>query len=274
MLNRRELPLVLLLVLPAACRSSTEAPLSFSEVDSADILVAAHRGFASIFPENTVIAFEAAFDQGADAIETDVRMTKDGVFVLMHDETVDRTTDGFGEVKSLTYAQIERLNACAKVYWGLLTCRVPTLRDALRAARGRGRIILELKEPFTAAQLQSFLDEVDSEGMRPYTMLESFYFTVLLRLHALDPTIQFGYLNYHLTPLDSLRQVNAGAAMPDQEALFADYDAARTYIREMADSKIDVIPWTVSNPSQARILVGLGIRHLISDVPLDKTKLY
>lgn len=76
-----------------------------------NIWVAAHRGFSSDYPENTMSAFKAAIDVGVDQIETDVRVTKDGELVLIHDATVDRTTNGTGKVNSFTLAELKQLDA-------------------------------------------------------------------------------------------------------------------------------------------------------------------
>ncbi len=77
------------------------------------MLVAGHRGARKVRPENTVSAFRYAMDVGVDMVETDIRQTKDGCLVLMHDERVDRTTDGSGRVREFTYAEFRRLNAAA-----------------------------------------------------------------------------------------------------------------------------------------------------------------
>ena len=76
-------------------------------------LVAAHRGNSKYFPENTLSSFKSALTLDVDMVETDIHMTKDGELVLMHDHTVDRTTDGTGEVRSLTLAEIKKLDAAA-----------------------------------------------------------------------------------------------------------------------------------------------------------------
>ena len=78
----------------------------------------AHRGASGTFPENTLSAFRAAIDAGADMCELDVQLTRDGAVVVIHDETVDRTTDGTGEVAALTLEEIQRLDAGAKFKGG------------------------------------------------------------------------------------------------------------------------------------------------------------
>ncbi|SKC41591.1 glycerophosphodiester phosphodiesterase family protein [Krasilnikoviella flava] len=114
--------------------------------DDAKILTAAHRGQWRDAPENSLPAIEAAFDDGAEIVELDVRLTSDGVPVLMHDETVDRTTDGSGAVSSFTLAEIRELRL--KEHLGgaqtaLTDERVPTLAEAMEVAADRGLVNLD-----------------------------------------------------------------------------------------------------------------------------------
>lgn len=114
--------------------------------DDAKILTAAHRGQWRDAPENSLPAIEAAFDDGAEIVELDVRLTSDGIPVLMHDETVDRTTDGSGEVSSFTLAEIRELRL--KEHLGgeqtaLTDERIPTLAEAMEVASDRGLVNLD-----------------------------------------------------------------------------------------------------------------------------------
>lgn len=95
--------------------------------------ICAHRGDVSAAPENTLPAFESAVKKGAQQIELDVDLTKDGELVIMHDATVDRTTDGTGKVTELTLAEIRALDAGVKFSEAFKGTRVPTLREALEA---------------------------------------------------------------------------------------------------------------------------------------------
>ena len=105
----------------------------------------AHRGASRCAPENTLAAFEAAIRQGVDAIELDVRLTEDGVPVVLHDDTLDRTTDGQGPVDALSYQLLRRLDAGAWFGSAFRGERVPTLTEALECARGRCGVNVEIK---------------------------------------------------------------------------------------------------------------------------------
>lgn len=110
--------------------------------------VAAHRGFSEKYPENTMEAFRAAIEAGADEIETDVRMTADGELVLIHDGAVDRTTDGAGTVEKMTLAELKKLDAGVKKGAEFAGARVPTLRELFELVKDHPTLTLdiELKE--------------------------------------------------------------------------------------------------------------------------------
>ncbi|MER5302538.1 glycerophosphodiester phosphodiesterase family protein [Streptomyces lasiicapitis] len=110
------------------------------------VMTAAHRGQWREAPENSIAAIREAFADGAEIVEVDIRLTKDGVPVLMHDETVDRTTDGTGRVGDLTYAQLRALRLREGLggrQTALTADRVPTLAEAMTAARTHGLVNLD-----------------------------------------------------------------------------------------------------------------------------------
>jgi glycerophosphoryl diester phosphodiesterase len=111
-----------------------------------DVVVVAHRGIVSGFPENTLAAFRAAILRGFNAIEVDLRATVDGHIVVMHDETVDRTTNGCGQVRELTLAEVRSLDAGSHVSPELADQKVPTFQEVLEVARGSGtKVVLDIK---------------------------------------------------------------------------------------------------------------------------------
>ena len=127
-------------------------------------LVSAHRGAGapnSVFaPEDTLSAIRAAIVIGADMVELDVRQTSDGALVLLHDDTVDRTTSGTGEVAAMTLAEVQALEVDVGSLDGDFTCdRVPTMAEALAVAAGRVTLILEPKVDAIADVVQVLVDE-------------------------------------------------------------------------------------------------------------------
>lgn len=130
---RAVLGLLLGLLLPAAGASG------------APILNGAHRGYSAAYPENTLVAMDAAFDVGADLVEIDLQKTADGAVVILHDDTLDRTTDGTGLVADHTLAEIQALDAGSWLDPAFAGEPVPTLEQALATAMGRGPLLLDQK---------------------------------------------------------------------------------------------------------------------------------
>ncbi len=124
-------------------------------------LVAAHRGTVKFAPENTLPAFAAAIERGADLIEMDIRETRDKVLVIMHDATVDRTTNGKGRVDQLTLAEIKKLDAGSWFSTDFRGVQVPTFQEALDAIRGKALPDLDFK----AGSADKFIEVLKEEGL-------------------------------------------------------------------------------------------------------------
>jgi glycerophosphoryl diester phosphodiesterase len=120
--------------------------------------VVGHRGTVKFAPENTIPAFEAAIQQGADLLEMDIRETSDGELVVIHDETVDRTTNGMGFVAEISLAEIKALDAGSWFSQEFTGVRVPTLKEALQAIRGRALPDIDFKAG-TPSKLIKILSE-------------------------------------------------------------------------------------------------------------------
>ena len=110
-----------------------------------NIYVAAHRGWCEKYPENTMEAFRAALEIGVDQIETDVRITKDGELVLIHDQTVDRTTLSQGRVCDFTLAELRGMDAGSKKGEEFRGARIPTLRELFELVKDHPTITLDLE---------------------------------------------------------------------------------------------------------------------------------
>lgn len=140
------------------------------------ILVGAHRGAMCHAPENSIAAFETAIAMGAYRVEFDVRRSRDGQIVVMHDETVDRTTDGTGRVADLTLEELRRLRL-----GGSATETVPTLDETLACAKGRTRLLVEIK---AAGLAEDVADRIEAAGMADACTVASFHEDELSRVRA------------------------------------------------------------------------------------------
>lgn len=162
----------------------------------------AHRGNSAACPENTVPAFVRALADGADLLETDLRLTADGVFVCIHDATVDRTTDGRGAVADLSLAALQRLDASGGRE-GFAGVRVATLAEVLALLPDDRGLVLELKtdrflEEPVARRLAA---EVAAGGARQRTALVSFSLPRLRAVQQVAPELPIGHVTLRkLTP--------------------------------------------------------------------------
>lgn len=164
--------------------------------------VQGHRGFMSDYPENTIASIVAAFEAGADIVEIDVAITADGQVVVIHDDTVDRTTDGRGPVHFMTVAELRELDAGSWFSAGFAGERVPTLEEALAAAEGRGRLNLEIK---SRGRLWSHTMAVIEEAVR-----------LVREADALDRVV---FSSFELRTLVAVRE-----AEPDAQVWLIDWD--------------------------------------------------
>lgn len=147
----------------AATRMTEQAARESMSPTGAPVIVVGHRGTKKFAPENTIAAFNKAIEMGARSIEMDVRTTKDGHFVIMHDPFVNRTTNGHGLVSQMTLAEIRRLDAGSWFSPEFAGERVPTLREALRAVKGRAAVDIDFKAgPENSADLIAKI--LDEEG--------------------------------------------------------------------------------------------------------------
>lgn len=175
-----------------------------------EILIAAHRGDSIHRPENTMQAFEAAAALGVDMIETDIHRTADGALVLMHDHTVDRTTDGHGLIREMTLAQIRQLNA------GTAECpaRVPLLRELLELTAATPGLLLDLEIKTYLAdegpdRVEQTLRDTDALcrefGLEGRVLLNSFDAWVLERAAALFGKRYYLHGYYPYTHMQNVR---------------------------------------------------------------------
>ena len=157
----------------------------------------AHRGFSGQYPENTMLAFKKAWEAGADGIELDVQMTKDGQVVVIHDEKVDRTTNGSGNVRDLTLAELRKLDA-SYIYTGKMGVNpVPTFEEYCAWVAGTDLVTnIELKTgvypyPGIEAKVWELIQKYHLENK---VIISSFNHYSILRMKELAPELPYGLL--------------------------------------------------------------------------------
>lgn len=154
--------------------------------------VIAHRGASAQAPENTLAAFDLAIALGSDAIETDVRCTRDGVLVLCHDATVDRVSNGSGAVAELTLAELQALDFGSRGAPHYAGQRIVQTEDFLARYGSRLPLVLEIK---AAAAVLPLVQAVHSASLLEQVVFTSFDYAWLEQVHALSPAARIGYLS-------------------------------------------------------------------------------
>jgi len=240
-------------------------------------VVYAHRGGAGLAPENTMTAFDTGLAAGADGIELDVRLALDGVAVVIHDPTVDRTTDAAGPVDARTAGELAGLDAgCRFAVDGAYPFRgrgigVPSLRAVLDRHRGVA-VIIELKSP-DPRLAKAVVDDIHAVGALGRATVGSFQKGALEAVRALDPAIRTG------ADMDDVR---TGLAATSGRGLLSRpgfevfqvpevYAGTRVVTPEFIDrahgAGVAVMVWTVNQADDMRRLLDWGVDGLITDRP-------
>ncbi len=222
------------------------------------LLVVAHRGTSARAPENTIAAFRLAAEEGADAIEFDVRATADGQLVVVHDAALSRTTDGQGEIALLTLEQIRRADAGvrrAPVFRGE---RVPTLAEVLALASGRLLVDIELKVSGIEAQVVEHLVRAE---MTTQALVTSFIEDTLAAVRAVGAGVAVGLLQ-QWPDVSRVADLGVGVYLPSVHTL------SSGIVQVCRAKGVRVIPWTVRSEDDARAALRHGVDGLIVDDPL------
>lgn len=159
-------------------------------------LVIAHRGVPGAYPENTLASFRAALAQGADALETDLRFTRDGQIVCFHDPTLERMTDGTGLVGDRSLEELRCLRTRYPGDRALSDERIPTLLEVIALTEARVPLLLELKDPLFCqpAYARILADLLAATGMSDSAALVSFHFEHVLGVRRVAPEIPIGFI--------------------------------------------------------------------------------
>ena len=234
-------------------------------------LIIAHRGDSAHRPENTLAAFANALTVGADLVELDVQLAKDGQVVVVHDASVDRTTDGSGQVRELTLAELRRLSAGYPERFGdsYRSERIPTLEEVLGLLRERARAMIEIKQESVTDDGDSGIEArtvrtVRHLGMQDEVALISFDRRALLRCRQHGPEIQRGHLFHRADPADVIegsRQVGGDFAMAEKGML------SEALVARARQAGLRLATWVVDDPEELRALARFDLYGVASNCP-------
>ena len=230
----------------------------------------AHRGATAYAPENTIAAFDLAVDMKADYIEIDVQRSKDGELVLIHDTTVDRTTDGTGKVGDLTFKQLRSLDAGSWKGEQFTGEPIPTFEEVLDLYRGKVGILIELKAPelypgiegqVAAALIERNLDKPQNEKI----IIQSFNFESIKKMDQLLPKVPIGVLtsNRADTTLEALQEFSTYSDWFNPSYGIV----TEELVNQVHSLGMQIGSWTVRSQEAADFLFEMGVDAIISDYP-------
>ncbi|QEO10859.1 glycerophosphodiester phosphodiesterase [Protaetiibacter larvae] len=255
-----------LLLVPDAVRVYASNMMGALRAPGEPAFVAGHRGDRASAPENTIPSFASAVDSGLDFLETDVQLTADGHPVLMHDETVDRTTNGTGAVASLTLDQIRSLDAGSWYASEFAGVQVPTFEEFLDVLAGcRKKAIVELKGIWTPDQVRGILGGVYARGVQNRIIFASFELPTVESLALAAPAIP-RVINIRSLPKDPValaQQYEAIALMTTPKSLERSPDA----VTRMHAAGLGMLVYTLNSKQRWSEALGLGVDGIVTDKP-------
>lgn len=226
----------------------------------AEFFLWAHRGASAVAPENTMAAFRAAEEAGADGIELDVHLSSDGVPVVLHDATLERTSNGRGPVGSRSWAELSVLDAGSWFGPAFAGEGLPRLDEVLAWAGDRLALNLEIKESVAAAAVLALAQRFPLARL----LVSSFDHALLIKLRGSAPQLLLGFL----TERGGWRPALAAAAghapaclHPRQERVTADL------VRAAHAVGVRVYPWVVDDPQRLGVLRHMGVDGVFTNHP-------
>ncbi|MBD2039570.1 glycerophosphodiester phosphodiesterase [Microcoleus sp. FACHB-672] len=240
-----------------------------------EIEIIAHRGFSAIAPENTLAAFSAAIQHGADSIEFDIQLSADGVSVVIHDATLDRTTGTAGTVTEKTLEQLKALDAGSWFSEEYAGERIPTLKEVLIAIKSIKKFIyLDVKKhcEWSNSAISDFVKLVVNEGWADRCIISSFNEVFVDKVRSLCSNVKLGYIVADAQLYQSQLEKAASAG---NTVMISAYDVLLSnpsLIQASKDRGIDIIAWTVDNPNNLKKLIELGVTRIVTNSLVAKSK--
>jgi glycerophosphoryl diester phosphodiesterase len=216
------------------------------------MLKVGHRGARAYEPENTLRSYRRALELGVNAVELDVRMTRDGEVVVIHDAEVDRTTNGKGLVSQLTLKEIKQLNTEKDE-------KIPTLEEALDFLDKKVKVLIELKE--TGFE-EKVLRAVQKRGLEENVVIVSFLEDALRKVRELNGKVETGLIYVkHKNPVKAASDLKASYLLP----LYRFTHAAD--VQKAHQNGLKVVVWTINKPEEVADYVKKGVDGITSDMP-------
>jgi glycerophosphoryl diester phosphodiesterase len=222
-----------------------------------------HRGALSIAPENTLASFAAAREAQANGVEFDVQLSRDGALVIIHDETVDRTTDGHGAIADLTLAEIQRLDAGSRFDARFAGERIPTLQQVFDLLGTRMLLNIEIKSKSAdgGALEEQVVANVRERALESRVIISSFNPATLRTVRRIAPDLRLGYLYEREADAALIAELQPEALHPRWTL------ATPALVAEAHAQGRQVNVWTVNEEADLRAMIALSVDAIITNWP-------
>ncbi len=242
------------------------------EIEDREFKVIAHRGWSGSYPENTLIGMREAIKLGCHMIEFDVAMTRDRKLIIIHDNTLTRTTDGVGEVGEWDYRALRGLDAGSWFHPKYEGTKLPSLDEVLLISRGCGmEVNIEIKKECWEEELQEdgvehqLIHAVNRYGVHDRVIVSSFRWSLIERIHKIDPTIRTALLHYKdVGKLDP-------AALKEKYGIVAFnphcIDLTQKFVDNCHEAGLEVFPFTVNNYKDMEKYFDMGVDGMFTNHP-------
>ena len=250
---------------------NVDLPVNLYSENKDNFVVIGHRGASAYYPENTMAAFMAAYDMGAEMVELDILLSKDGVPVVIHDETLDRTTNGTGLVSEFTLEELKKLDAGMWFGEEHQGEPIPTLEEVIQFAKGKIALNIEIKTEAVSDEAQNGIEEkalqlVNKYEIRDYVLFSSFDYRAIANLRELDADISTALLyekkqSAGRSPSELVNDYNANAFNCSRRQF------TRKRSREARKHDIPVFIYTVNKERQMKKVINRGASGIFSDKP-------
>ena len=255
-----------MVLVPGLSRASASNVFGELRAPGQPAFVAGHRGDRAAAPENTIPAMKSAIASEMEFLETDVQLTKDAVPVLMHDDTIDRTTNGTGEVGALTYKALRKLDAGSWYSKEFKKTRVPSLNEFLEVVEPSSKkVLLELKGFWEEEEVQIVIDLVRAHGLEHRVSFASFDFTTIMNIEKRGASFPRIIIMREL-PADPVGLANHFGAI----AILTSPDSLEKYpgaVDDMHEAGLGVLLYTLNSEERWSEAIGLGVDGIITDQP-------
>ena len=239
--------------------------------DGDDFVIIAHRGASAYYPENTLIAFKKAMEMGAEMIELDVSLSKDGIPVVFHDARLNKHTNGQGYLSNYTLNELKKLDAGSWFDPEFSDQKIPTLREVLELTAGTVSLNIEIKTEAVSNSISGEVEEkvlqlVEKHNMENHVLLSSFDYRALIHFKELSPDIPVALLydrsqSSSLLPSQLVQKYNVDAFNCSYRQL------RKKWIADLNKHQVPSFIYTVNSQRRMQKLIEAGVRGIFTDKP-------